>query len=139
MKTSWNYCPVCGYKIEKFNVNKFFKLINKLVNDLFNDNFLTVFEEPKKPVDKNKTVQKLKKVDEPETKIRNLGDFLEIELNTPGIKSVNQVELQFFPTSLEIRAKKKDGTGYFKMVELPDNYDDYELVVNKGKTIIRLS
>lgn len=58
---------------------------------------------------------------EPEAVVKNQDGLILINVKLPGVKSNEDIDINIFPNSVEIRALTKD-MGYFKIIKIPSNY-----------------
>jgi len=147
----WNYCPNCGFLVQK-NIS-LFDYLNQQIKQLtkkmemesvnfdeiqFPSNititFTTDHDQPEIKIQNpknngliNKQPRKLpKNTVEPETKIRKTGNLIIIEMKLDGVKSIDDIDINIYSNSIEIRAFAKD-KGYFKIINIPSNF----ILVNK--------
>ena len=72
----------------------------------------------KKPIDKPQP----KEVLEPIVAIKKTSNGIEVSAQLPGVKSEEDVEVNFLPNSIELRAFAGE-RGYFKILNIPNNFD----------------
>jgi len=161
----WAFCPYCGTKIEK--KNNFFNNIEKMFKGLvgnFNkslnmqptkNNKITIrfvgpdgrvvtnVQSPKKinarPQERvrQRVLKMPDKLVEPESKINRLGNELEVTVELPGIKSLNEINLVHLGESIEVRAVSKD-KGYFKIISVPENYHITNKSINNETLSVKM-
>lgn len=79
-----------------------------------------------------------KKVVNPRTKISRLPTGLIIEIELPGVESVEDIEIHEFAESIEIRAYSKNKM-YFKILHIPKDIDLITKELNNGKLKLAFS
>ncbi len=84
----------------------------------------------KRAVKKRKRKQP-KLVVEPKADIRRTANNITVNIELPDVKSSDDVDINRFPNSTEIRAYVGD-KGYFKIVKIPRNYRMTEKKLEKG-------
>lgn len=142
----WNYCPNCGFMIEKnmslFDyLNQQIKHLTKKMEDEnidFKDLELpknitisihTNFGKHNFEINKTKRNEIINKAPkkmpenttEPETVVRNQDGLILINIKLPGVKSDDDIDINIFSNSIEVRAITGD-IGYFKIIKIPSNY-----------------
>jgi HSP20 family molecular chaperone IbpA len=164
MARDWAYCPYCGGKI---NNNSLFSGLSKMINGLFNNNELfntnnapeaKVFKfristgpEGKLVVSNNlnqnqvlpskKSVRMTRmpsELIEPKTIVNKSEQAIELIIELPGIKSLNDINLIRMGESLEVRAVKGN-KGYFKLIKVPGDYAITNKSIDKEVLSVRLN
>ncbi len=158
----WNYCPNCGHRLDRsanlFNViNEQVRQIRKL----FGPEDFGVVQEPNKGITisishgfgepkisirptqpyaqkmhkeeivKRRERKQPKSVVEPKADIKKTADSITVNVELPDVKSDEDIEIDRFPSSTEIRAYVGD-KGYFKIVNIPQNYRMVDKKLEKG-------
>ncbi len=137
LQKKWNFCPNCGSMIGNYDMLEFLnRQIKTLTKKLEEDMDFEDFELPRNitititpiPVKKEKrqiiNSEPLKlpeKVFEPETTVRKIDKELIFSIKLPDVKRKEDIDLQIFPNSVEVRAVAKD-KGYFKIINIPPHY-----------------
>ncbi len=141
IKEEWNFCPYCGEglkapfprKLFGNTENEFKKLEKTFVLPKLSAGprgiTITISSrrpriekrrvEPKK-IEVKKPLRVAKTTKEPETKINKTGNRQIIEIKLPEVKSQDDIEINVFEQSMEIKAFAGD-KGYFKLVPIPTN------------------
>ena len=84
-------------------------------------------------------LQKLPKtVIEPKVNIKRLSDAIVVNVELPGVKSEQDVGLNRFPDSIELRAHAGD-KGYFKILKIPYRNKLVERSLDNGKLSLKFS
>ncbi len=141
----WNYCPYCGFMVKEnitlFDyLNQQIKHLTKRMEDEainFEDLGLpknitisihTNLNKNNFGIDRIRKVEKTKEPKkmpdntiEPEANVKNYNGLIIVTLNLPGVKSEDDIDINIFSNSVEIRAVTKD-KGYFKIIKIPTNY-----------------
>ena len=161
----WAFCPYCGTQIERksnifSNIEKMFKgLIGNLDKGLnmqpTKNNKITIrfvgpdgrvttnVQNPKRKNEnpqervKQRVLKMPSKMVEPESKIDHHGNELEVTIELPGIKSLNEINLVHLGESIEVRAVSKD-KGYFKIISVPENYHITTKSINNEVLSVRM-
>lgn len=81
--------------------------------------------EIKKKLGVKKRIRSNKKTEEPSVKIKEMPHENIIEINIPGVKKEEDIEIIKLKRSIEIRAFAKNKT-YFKLIPLPENIKGLE-------------
>jgi HSP20 family molecular chaperone IbpA len=76
---------------------------------------------PKKQIINSKPLKLPENVSEPETSLKRSNNEMIFTLKLPGVQRKEDIDLQIFPNSVEIRALAKD-KGYFKIINVPPHY-----------------
>ncbi|MEM2768548.1 MAG: hypothetical protein QXL50_01315, partial [Candidatus Pacearchaeota archaeon] len=82
-----------------------------------------------------KNIEKLPR-EEAKYKIKRLGNVIIYEINLPGVKSLDDIEIKKLENSIEIKAIGKDKV-YFKLI--PINLPIYKYELKKDKLIIHFT
>lgn len=90
-----------------------------------------------KEEEKVKEVREIKVTEEPEAKIRRIGQKIEIEIDLPEVSSEKDIEINELEESIEIKAYAKD-KAYFKIIAKPANKHISEKKFENGKLKIIL-
>jgi len=140
LQKKWNYCPNCGAMIGSYDMMEFLNrqirnLAKKLEETMdFEDDFelpknitITISPFPAKGNEKKhqiinpKPMKLPQNVVEPETHVRRLANEIIFLLKLPGVKKKEDINLQVFSNSVEVRAAAEE-KGYFKIIQIPSNY-----------------
>ncbi len=150
----WSFCPYCGARINKQNfLNNIDKLVKGVLNNFFNGNLkmkslnnkvrikiispTRIKKETRIKQEKPKPIRMPEKLIEPKTNINYKNKEIEIIVELPGIKSLNEVSVIRMGESIEIRAVIKD-KGYFKVISVPLNYEVINKSINNELLLVRL-
>lgn len=142
----WRYCPYCGTRITR--EPGLFESIERMFKGLFSGQRGIQFSptrkskftirirdgkkervisniKPKSQVKiSSKPGKKLEMPDEliePEASVKRRGRELEVSVELPGVNSLKKVSVTRLGESIEVRAVS-DGKGYFKIINVPENY-----------------
>ena len=148
IERKWNFCPKCGRRIEKrFGL---FDIFSKIFSNEYEPtrahevtiNLSPDFNHPMISVKPMKTSEPYRKkikisnrkfsgdVLEPNTKIKRLGEKIIVDIELPGIKKIDDVQIDRIYDSSEIKAFGKD-KGYFKILNIPKKYKLVKKNLNK--------
>ncbi|MCX8179587.1 MAG: zinc ribbon domain-containing protein [Candidatus Aenigmarchaeota archaeon] len=140
LNKKWRFCPNCGIMIGSSDLVEFFNRQIKFIAQKFEE-MDEEFEIPKNititltPVGINQEKPKIinskpikmpKDVIEPEMSMKKLANELIFYIKLPGVKKIEDVNLQIFSNSIEVRAVAGN-KGYFKIINIPPRYS----LVNK--------
>lgn len=149
VRDNWQYCPYCGEPLKELKIKPeaFLEDMGKEFKKLDKIGFPKVFMKPRegititissgRPLEiKTRRIEpKVKKevepevkrplriakiTEEPETKIERLGNKQIIQIKLPEVKSQDDIEINVFEQSIEIKAFAGD-KGYFKLIPIPSN------------------
>jgi HSP20 family molecular chaperone IbpA len=159
----WSFCPFCGEEIAKNtslfefldrqmkNLTKRMKIENITFDDLELPNNITIsinsktpkqFPAPQRVGTNQYTAETPRKlpvnVAEPETTISRLNNLLTVTVKLPEVRSLNDIDIHDYSNSIEIRAFSKD-KGYFKIVNVPENFSLANKLFENGKLILTFS
>ncbi|MCX8179440.1 MAG: hypothetical protein N3E38_01730 [Candidatus Aenigmarchaeota archaeon] len=146
LNKKWNFCPNCGVMVGTTNLVEFFKRQPRYFSqklEEMNDEMeipknisITVIPTQLKPKMINSEPLRMpKKVVEPETMAKRTSNEIIFTLKLPGVKKKEDIDIQIYSNSVEVRAIAKD-MGYFKIINLPEKYvldkrfDDDELILH---------
>ncbi|MBU5688011.1 MAG: hypothetical protein KQA41_00935 [Candidatus Aenigmarchaeota archaeon] len=139
LQKRWNYCPNCGAMIGNYDMMEFLNrqiknLAKKLEENIdFENDFelpknitititpVPIKTQPKKQIINSDPIKLPENVIEPETKVRRLHNEIIFLIKLPGVKRKEDIDLQMFSNSVEIRALADD-KGYFKIINIPSTY-----------------
>jgi len=139
----WNFCPVCGRKIKRDSnvMDMISRRLDQLKSMFISEKYERRIEQPRngitvsiihgfrqprmsivpeRPYETSyRQTRKLPKtVIEPRVNIKRLSDVIVINVELPGVKSEQDVVLNRFSNSIELRAYAGD-KGYFKILKIP--------------------
>jgi len=150
IEKKWNFCPKCGRRIEKrFDL---FDIFSKIFSNNYEPtraheitiNLSSDFDHPMISVKPAKTLKPYEKkikisnrkfsgdVLEPNTEIKRLGEKIIVNMELPGIKTIDDIQIDRIYNSSEIKAFGKD-KGYFKILNIPRKYKLIKKNLNKEK------
>lgn len=154
VKKGWRFCPHCGYFVKGGNpvmreIESQFRVFNKILGKGLQDvEFLNMpmgkgikISINSKPVQKIKEKRKFrwfkrpKEIVEAKTSVKRTLDGLKYEIEVPGVKSVDNVEINELNNSVEVKAFSKD-KAYSKVIPVGFKIQDYYL--DNGKLILQL-
>jgi len=163
LNNKWNYCPNCGIKLKKKGrLIGFTGILNEVRNafeSLFSPDkqvqptksgFTIRIKtgspfEPEEDFKPARVERKLgpslklpKKLEEPKSKMSMHGDDIEVNIELPEVKSINDIELTRVGDSLEVRAVAK-GKGYFKIINVPSEYKLINKKLHEGLLAVKLT
>jgi hypothetical protein len=138
LQKKWNYCPNCGAMIGNYDMLEFLNrqiksLARRLeesieIEDIELPKNVTITissfpikNQPKKQIINPKPLKLPENISEPETNVKRMNHEMIFTLKLPGVKRKEDIDLQIFPNSVEIRALAKD-KGYFKIINVPPHY-----------------
>ncbi len=143
LQEKWNYCPKCGEKVPKIS-NIFNTGLEDIVDNILTDiqslfgNIITKeniprvevriqkpriipMQQVKKPSVKKKPERPIpSEVIEPDVVIKHEKDRMIVELSVAGVKSMEDIDIEEFTESIEVRAYFEDKM-YFKVLSIPQN------------------
>jgi len=157
----WSYCPYCGKEVVR--EHGLFEGIERLLKGLFAGQHGLQFNPLKnsrftikiKSGDKEQVISNIKpksqvkiltkprllkmpnKLIEPEASVKRVGSELEITIELPGVKSLNDISISQMGESIEVRAVSHD-KGYFKILSVPNNYQIINKSISNEVLLMRL-
>lgn len=167
IQKKWNYCPKCGARIlEKItfsdlvnrqldHLRRVFRLDEYKSNVQPPRNGIMIsithgFREPhisiipheikRQPYETRQVVKRKLPEDiiEPEMEIKRLSDAIIVKVELPGVKSENDIDLNTFSNSVELRAFAGD-KGYFKILKIPRKYRLLDKKLEKNQFIMKFA
>ncbi|MBS3176777.1 zinc ribbon domain-containing protein [Candidatus Woesearchaeota archaeon] len=134
VKKGWQYCPRCGFSLERkdfdmFSLmrNKFKKIDHLIENELEQGNLLQVEDviEQELELPRNhatsqrsrKMAEKITKIVDPVTRVRRLTKSIVYTLKVPGVKSRKDIQIDTLEKTIEIKAYANHLL-YFKVLQM---------------------
>ncbi len=140
----WNYCPYCGEPLKKKSI---FEEIEEEIGRIFGRKKKAKIEEIREekwvPIkiedtsEEKNIKRKVSKVVEPKVIKYRKGDKYIYEIEMPGIKSLEDISIQRFEESIEVRGYTDD-TCYFALIKLGKNYKIVDKRLEKDKLILEV-
>jgi HSP20 family molecular chaperone IbpA len=143
----WSYCPFCGLEIKKNSLldglDDVFKSVFKNFSRMFSGQQVKGkrvkirFSDGTQAVAKPRVLKMPKEILEPKVETKRIGDELEISVELPGVKSLNNITLTKLGESLELRAVNNK-KGYFKIISVPKESRIINKVLDKETLLVRV-
>ena len=137
LKKEWKYCPYCGEKIPKIRLPKIFHKEEEVEREIEEEmeNMLAAFGFPNikikfqtiSPRQQQKTATRkqnkfrhINEVLEPKVSVKHVSNEIHISVFLPEVISIDDISINKFEESLEIRAYAGDKM-YFKVIPISES------------------